>query len=163
MQHRQTVMNGQIHSLHFIMISFAVSHCLSPQFVSSSCCFILHSPVFFFSIIYPSVWSWKTWKTHFPLFSHSSRFPCVCLPTLPSILPIFQSLHPHHPVLWWGAGWPWIPLLLWGNNRPSLLLSIPFSPNKGPQSTGKEGARGTGNTSRVCGREGEWESERGIK
>lgn len=78
------------------------------------------------------------------------------------ILPLTFAFLPSVSVLWWGAGWPWIPLLLWGNNRHCLLLRNPLSPTWGPQPTGKEGARVKENTSRVCGREGEWEGERGI-
>lgn len=97
---------------------------------------------------------------HLCLLGHSCP---LCLPFYlfanpPAfILAIFQSFRPLS-VLWWGAGWPWIPLLLWGNNRPFLLLCTPLSPTWGPQSTGKKWARGTRTASRVCGREGEWES-----
>lgn len=101
------------------------------------------------------------------LMSALSSFSCILTFFLFANPP---CLYPHHlsilptplplSVLWWGAGWPWIPLLLWGNNRPFLLLCTPLSPTWGPQSTGKKSARGTRTASRVCGREGEW--ERGV-
>lgn len=146
-------------------IFFAVSRCLSP-------CFIVFSPLaaspqihpfFYFTFIYPSVASANL--LHLPLeipsppsphhafFSlHSSCFhepPCLHLSHL-SILPSLS-------VLWWGAGWPWIPLLLWGNNRRSLVLSVPLSPTWGPHSTGKEGARKRENMSGV------WEKGRRMR
>lgn len=104
---------------------------------------------------FPPLWCWKNVASYSPFSVHSSchlAHPSLC----PCHLSAFQS---SHPVLWWGTGWPWIPLLLWGNNRPSLLLSIPFSPNTGPKSAGKEGARRTGSTSRVFLEEKDSESK----
>lgn len=71
----------------------------------------------------------------------------LCHPSLPP----FPSIS----VLWWGAGWPWIPLLLWGNNRRYLVLSVPLAPTWGSQSTGKEGARKREDVSWVW----DWERE----
>lgn len=118
-------------------------------------CFTLHSPLSFL----PS-FIWRT-PIHLcveihpaPLHAFLSFHPsCFYVPLcnliLPSILPPSFNPPPSLLVLWWGAGWPWIPLLLWGNNRHSLLLCVPLSPTWGPQSTGKEGARERENTSGV--------------
>lgn len=144
------------------LLSFAVYHHV--LFYSPSCCFKPNSPLFCFTFIYPSVASAK--HLHLPLEIHSLP-PLSCILLLPFLLlssTFFPSLHLSHlsilpslSVLWWGAGWPWIPLLLWGNNRHSLLLSVPLSPTWGPHSTGKEGARKRENMSGV------WEKGRRMR
>lgn len=157
-------MNGKITSLPSLSLSlFTLYHHV---LFSLSCCFTPHSPFIFLTFICPSVASVT------PLHLPSSWIPplpfillsCTFLPPAkPSFSPSFPSFNSSIPpplsVLWWGAGWPWIPLLLWGNNRRSLLFCVPLSPTWGPQSAGKEGARKRENTSWVCGREGEWERE----
>lgn len=157
MQPRLLLMNGKIKALHFFIISFAVSCCLSPWFIWGFFSFLLLPPTFTYFLFSHHVSLCVLLEIHSPPLIAFLLLSSSCLLTHPSLYPPHLSIFQSPPVLWWGAGWPWIPLLLWGNNRPSLLLCVPLSPTWGPQSTGKEGAREMGNTSRVCGREGEWE------
>lgn len=146
-QHRLLLMNGKINAMHFVIISFAVSRCLSPCFIfPPSLCFTPFPSLPLFTPVSSAT------SVHLPLeiySPHLHAFLVLSWTFLPAANPSFPSFNlfkpplPHLSVLWWGAGWPWIPLLLWGNNRRSLCLCAPLSPTWGPQSTGKEGARET--------------------
>lgn len=153
-QHRHLTMNEKSKSF-----AFCLSPCLFVFFTPPPAASPLFTPLDIHSAPPPM----NSSPSHSSLFHVSAAKPPLC-PSFPSFTP---SIPPPLSVLWWGAGWPWIPLLLWGNNRRSLLLLLllcaPLSPTWGPQSTGKEGAREKENTSWVCGRDGEWERERGIK
>lgn len=78
--------------------------------------------------------------------------------------PTYSSLSPCHlssfqyfyPVLWWGAGWPWISPI---RRKQQTFPPPPLHPFL-PQSAGKEGARRMGSTSRVFNFLEERENER---
>lgn len=89
---------------------------------------IILSFVFSFQSLLCSLLSFATFS-----YCHSHAFsllPCIPLASL------LVSLPPCLSVLWWRAGWLWIPLLLWRNYEcPSLRRSWDT------HRTGKEGAR----------------------
>lgn len=97
-QHRLLLMNGKINAMHFVIISFAVSRCLSPCFIfSPSLCFTPFPSLPLFTPPCPLQPLFTSpWKSTLPIFMHSSCFhePSSPLPTHPSHLSIFSNPPP---------------------------------------------------------------------
>lgn len=94
-QHRLLLMNGKINTMHFVIISFAVSRCLSPCFIfPPSLCFTPFPSLPLFTPPCPLQPLFTSpWKSTLPIFMHSSCFhePSSPLPTHPSHLSIFSN------------------------------------------------------------------------
>lgn len=96
MQHRQTVMNGQINSLHFIMISFAVSHCHLNLFLLLAVLSYIHLFSSFPSYIYLCDLG-KLGKPTFPSFRILPRFLASASPSFPLSFPSSNLSTPPPP------------------------------------------------------------------
>lgn len=77
----------------------------------------------------------------FAAFSYCHSHALSLLPCIP-LASLFISLPQCLSVLWWRAGWLWIPLLLWRNYEcPSLPIRPSLRHSRDTHRTGKEGAR----------------------
>lgn len=129
----EQMINHHAFILPLLRPSFLVPTSYSFITCLSSLCITL-SFVFSFQSLLCSLLSFATFS-----YCHSHALSLLsCIP----LASLFVSLPPCLSVLWWRAGWLWIPLLLWRNYEcPSLPIRPSLRHSRDTHRTGKEGAR----------------------